>query len=112
MNLAAVDLTDGKAQPWPPRANRVVLGLAVIRDTIYVGGAFSSVSGVPRANLAAFTIRGGALTDWNPGADQRVYQLLPTPAGLVALGEFITLGGMSQVGFGIFPPTRPNAAKR
>ena len=77
--------------------------LAVIGDTVYVGGEFTSVVGTRRKNIAAIDAASGKPTAWNPGADAEVRTLLATPAGLVASGDFTRLGDVAAEGFGVFP---------
>jgi hypothetical protein len=39
---------------------------------VFVSGAFSSIGGVARRNLAALNAATGMPTDWNPGANGEV----------------------------------------
>jgi hypothetical protein len=54
--------------PCPPRCFPTVLGLALSSDggTLYVGGSFAFVDGVPRNSAAAVTTGSGDLLPWNP----------------------------------------------
>ena len=57
----------------------------------FMGGQFSTVAGVPRANLAHIDAT-GSLTDWDPGADGVVNILLRTNSGqLFVGGAFATI---------------------
>jgi hypothetical protein len=72
---AAIDLATGRVAPWNPS----IVGLfsqrvAVVGNSVYLAGAFSSVDGVPRENCAAVDATTGALLPWNPG---NVYTLVP-----------------------------------
>ena len=104
-HLAAVNLSDGRLQPWRPRANAPVTSLAVIAGTVYAGGEFTSISGAPRKHLAAIDGVSGALTPWNPDADCDADTLLATRAWLIAGGCFDSVGGTSSQALAIFPPT-------
>lgn len=77
--------------------------LAVIGNTVYAGGEFTSVFGTRRKNIAAIDAVSGKPTAWNPGADAEVRTFLATPAGLVASGYLTRLGGAAAEGFGAFP---------
>jgi hypothetical protein len=83
--------------------NGPVHALAVIGNTVYAGGEFTSVFGTRRKSIAAIDAASGKPTAWNPGADGEIRTLLPTPAGLVASGYFTRLGGVAAQGFGAFP---------
>ncbi len=82
-----------------------VAALAVERtgSAIYVGGAFSSVGGQPRANLAAISTAGsGVPTPWHSGTDAPVRSLRLDEASEVLYvgGDFATLGGLTRPGIG------------
>ena len=71
--IAAVDI-DGSLLAWNPDVGSSlsttgageVFSLAIAADTVYVGGYFTSIGGVPRKSVAAVGVD-GALKDWNPG---------------------------------------------
>jgi predicted small secreted protein len=54
--LGAVDATSGQVTAWNPAptsdGSSLVLALAVSGQTVYVGGAFDSIGGEPRTDLA------------------------------------------------------------
>src|SRR4029077_9466539 len=66
-NLAAIDLTTGKATDWNPGANDTVWALEASGTTLYAGGAFTKLGATDRLRLAAFQTADGTLTSWNPG---------------------------------------------
>ena len=101
--LVAANRTNGRLQRWNPRVDGPVHALAVIYNTVYAGGEFTSVFGTRRKNIAAIDAASGKPTAWNPGADAEVRTLLATPASLVASGYFTRLGDVSAEGFGAFP---------
>ena len=102
--VAAVDRADGRVERWNRRVNRWgVSTLAVIDDTVYAGGSFTSISGVRRQHVAALDTRTLRPTPWNPGANADVQELRATPAGLLVHGEFDELGGAQNRGLGVFP---------
>ncbi|MDP9241863.1 MAG: hypothetical protein M3O84_01645 [Actinomycetota bacterium] len=57
-HLAAINTTTGSLTAWNPGTNGPVYALAVRTGTIYVGGAFTRVKGVPRLHLAAVRLDG------------------------------------------------------
>jgi hypothetical protein len=69
-----------------------------VGSTTYIGGRFTSVSGVPRANVAA--IRGDGTLDptWNPSTDGIVYALAASSDGskIFLGGGFTTVGGVAR----------------
>ncbi len=98
--LAALDtaVTGAITDPvWDPGAGGMVETLALDGGTLYAGGAFSSVNGVTRRNLAALDLATGAATDWDPDANGAVRALLLTAGGaLYAGGEFTAIAGQSR----------------
>lgn len=117
--LAAIDITTGagiasfKPQLASSGAQTLdVQSLAIVGDTLYVGGRFSSVDGQPRLNLAAIDIDPGTITGTvNPGFDPvvgdpagnlsafEVLKILPGPDALYISGAFGTVDakGRSKV---------------
>ena len=83
----------------------------MIDNTVYVGGRFTSISGVRRRHIAALDARTLRPTPWNPGANGDVQELLATPAGLLVHGEFDELGGVQNRGLGVFPLVRSGDAR-
>jgi len=95
--LAALDLTTGRATSWDPDPDEAyVLSLATRGNTLYVGGAFSRLSGEVRSNLAAFDTRDGSLTPWNPGANGGVTDLAVGGKVIYAGGQFTGIGGQPR----------------
>lgn len=98
--LAALDtaVTSGIVDPvWDPSAGGAVEALALDGGTLYAGGAFSSVNGVTRRNLAALDLATGTATAWDPDANGAVRALLLTAGGaLYAGGEFTAIAGLSR----------------
>lgn len=83
----------------------------------YIGGAFSSVRGQPRQNLARLDAAGN-VTAWNPGADGVVRSLARDPASGVVFagGEFTMISGQARVALsaidsnGVVTPWNPGFA--
>lgn len=53
--LAAIDAATGTVTDWNPGANKTVNALSASPTRLYVGGAFTTVSGQSRSRLAAFS---------------------------------------------------------
>lgn len=76
----------------------VVYALTQVGGTTYIGGSFSSVSGVPRSNVAAIRADGTLDPTWNPSTDGVVYALAPSSDGTKVFlgGGFATVGGEAR----------------
>ena len=76
----------------------VVYAVAQIGSTTYIGGAFESVAGVPRKNVAAIRADGTLDMVWNPGADAVVYALAASSdaSKVFVGGGFTTIGGQPR----------------
>jgi len=79
--------------------------MAVVGDTVVVGGVFTSVADssrkhtYPRKNIFAFDLRNGAIRTFAPAVDGAVYSLAAGPGDTVYLGgAFTTVNGASQRG--------------
>ena len=70
-DVAALDAATGHATPWNPNWDNTVYTLAASGSTVYAGGDFTSIGGLPRNRIAALTRRRAA-TAWNPSADDTV----------------------------------------
>jgi PQQ-like domain len=97
-NLAAFDSHTGKLLPWNPDASDAgccgVKALAANGRTIYVGGPFKSVSGVPRTGLAAISADGrGRVLPWHPRLGYWSIDALAVGAGRVFVGGFLSFPG-------------------
>jgi trimeric autotransporter adhesin len=89
------------------QTNGEVDAVLPVGDTVYLGGAFTSVrpfgaaagSGeVARPHLAAFDLTTGALLPWNPGTDKQVLALAASPDGSTVYvgGAFAKVGGLAR----------------
>jgi trimeric autotransporter adhesin len=76
----------------------------------YVGGAFTSVNGVPRNNLA-HVLSGGALDPvWNPNADSIVRSLVVSGTTVYVAGDFISIGGKGRNNIAALSATTGNVS--
>jgi hypothetical protein len=97
-HLAAINAVTGGLLAWNPRANKAVYALAVdaVRNTVYVGGDFSTIGGVTRNRLAAVDATTGTLRSWNHKADYRVRTLDVSTSRLYAGGQFTAIDGVAR----------------
>ena len=83
--------------PGPNATVRALL-LSDDRSTLFVGGDFTSVGGIPRNRLAAINTATNAVTTWNPNPDGQVYALARGAGSLYAGGAFSSVGGPCPTG--------------
>jgi hypothetical protein len=98
--LAAIDRSTGLATPWNPDLRGEhwvdVHALQAERRTLYVGGEFKEVRGVPRNGAAAVDLRSGRLAAWDPHPNGPVDALMLNRFGVVAAGQFSGVGATSR----------------
>jgi len=106
------------AEPLPTvQINGVVWSQAVIGNTVYVGGEFTSarpagsaagVNETPRANLLAYDIRTGVMIgSWAPQANAQVLGVAASPDGrrVYVAGNFTTINGQVRNRIAALDPT-------
>jgi hypothetical protein len=93
--LASVRASTGRIGGFAPRINGRVYALAKARGLLFVGGAFSSVNGHARHNLAAFSLRTGRLSRKVRDLHIRgaVEALAATRRAVYVGGSFSSIGG-------------------
>jgi hypothetical protein len=85
-NVAHV-LADGRLSNWQPNVNGPVFALARDGGFVYLGGAFTSVAGFPRARLARVDTAFGNLDPtWNPNVVGVELLALQLAGGVVYVG--------------------------
>ena len=103
--LAAIDAASGKPTAWNPGSQPCatcdVKAIAMVGNTLYVGGRFTQIGSTPRNALAAIDAASGSVLAWNPDADQTVQSLSvlndATRGTIVyAGGMFSTIGGQPR----------------
>ncbi|MEQ1831560.1 MAG: hypothetical protein ABL977_00790, partial [Candidatus Eisenbacteria bacterium] len=67
--------------------------LLLVRRTLFVGGAFHTIGGQARADIAALDAASGAVLPWNPGADGEVRCLAQRENVLYLGGDFSHVAG-------------------
>ncbi len=96
-DLAAFGV-DGTLRSWAPSVAGApgepgrVFALATNGTTIYVGGDYVSINGVPRADLAAVSLT-GSVASWHADATNQVRALMISGSTLYAGGQFGFIDG-------------------
>jgi PKD repeat protein len=105
-NLLAYNLTTGALiSSFNPNVNAQVRALVASPDgsRVYAGGSFTSVGGVARYRVAAFSTATGALvTSWAPALNARVNALGVTGDTLYVGGIFSAAGTQARNGIAAF----------
>ncbi|MEO5626383.1 MAG: delta-60 repeat domain-containing protein [Dokdonella sp.] len=87
---------------WDPSADSEVLTVALDgKGSIYAGGNFGNLGGLPRNYVAKISAIGAGMVDptWDPSADSTVAVIRTEAAGAVyAGGYFSQIGGETRVG--------------
>jgi hypothetical protein len=85
----------------------VVYAMTQVGGTTYIGGSFTSVSGVPRANVAAIRPDGTLDPTWNPSTNGIVYALAAASDGskIYLGGAFTAVDGQSRRLAAVTPDT-------
>jgi hypothetical protein len=85
----------------------VVYALVQVGGVTYIGGDFNSVSGSPRANLAAIRADGTLDPTWNPSTDGIVYALAASSdaSKIFVGGAFATIDGAARRLAAVTPDT-------
>lgn len=97
--LAAVDARTGRVKRWYPTPRGEIDAIAVSGSTIYLGGEFNRIGGMPRRNLAAVDARSGAVTRWRPDPDFTIDIIVPAGRRVFVAGRFVKrIGGPGRVG--------------
>ncbi|HSK32840.1 MAG TPA: delta-60 repeat domain-containing protein, partial [Propionicimonas sp.] len=109
--IAALNpVTGAMITSFNARADGSVKSLAATASTVYVGGLFTQVNGTSRARMAALRASdGGLIAGFAPvftgtsTSSPRVNAMVLSPTGdrLVIGGNFITLNGSNNPGYGL-----------
>lgn len=98
-NMLAYSLTTGALTSFNPNMNAAVRGLVASADgtRVYVGGNFTTVGGVSRYRLAAFTTAtGGLVSTWAPIVNAAVKAVGISGSTVFAGGTFTVANGQSR----------------
>ncbi len=96
--LAALDGTTGNVTSWNPSPDNDVRAIAVVSNTVYVGGDFGNFNfdSSARTRIAALDAATGSSTAWNPGSDSTVMSLTIFGNNVYAGGNFANIGGAAR----------------
>jgi len=90
-SLAAIG-TDGKLSNWDPNAIGPVIALAIIDDTLYVGGGFVEAGNPVATRKHLFAVgTNGVLKDWQADTDGEVRALAVSGNTVYASGPFVSV---------------------
>ena len=88
-----------------PNANASIKGVAVTNSTIFLGGSFSTINAAARSHVASVLIGSGAVQALKVPVDNgTVTSIVVSPDGtqIVIGGNFTTVGGSSNPGYGLY----------
>ncbi len=95
--VAAIDLATGAPLPWAPVVNSQVQCLAVSATTVYIGGSFSAIDGVPRYSLGAVDKLSGLVTGWAPAPPGTSLRAMALAGGQLFIGgQFLYMAGEAR----------------
>jgi len=88
------------ADATPNVDDGAVYVFAQVGNTMYAGGSFGSVQGIPRSNIVAFDATTYAVRSFSPAINGAVWALVPTPNGrsLYIGGTFTSVDGVARRG--------------
>jgi hypothetical protein len=99
--LAAINKYTGKLLSFNPDITVTsgicnINAIALSGTNMYVGGRFSSVSGVARNNLASFNTETGQLQPWNPDANNLINSISIYGDDVFVAGSFTAVSGSTR----------------
>lgn len=114
---AAIDASSGYAMPWNPDVNGDVVAVVPSGNTVYLGGAFTTVSGQARSRAAALEAENGTLLPWDPQPNGTVFSMVLDGATMYMGGAFFQIAGTNRFflgavnanGAGALLPWNPSA---
>ncbi|MFT5820327.1 MAG: hypothetical protein ACI8ZM_001566 [Crocinitomix sp.] len=79
-----------------PSVNGTVNTLCLYGNTLYIGGEFTDIEGIPRKNFAAINALTGEIKEWAPKANNAVYHIDIGKGVVYAAGKFTTINGIAR----------------
>jgi hypothetical protein len=96
-NLMAVELATGNLLPFVADTNGSVNAIASDGTSLYIGGTFTTVNGVPRSRLAKINLATSAVDpDFNPNVGNIVHDMVVVGGRLFLVGEFNSVNGVER----------------
>lgn len=92
---AAIDASSGFVTAWNPDVDGDVVAIVPSGNTIYLGGAFMTVSGQARSRAAAVDV-GGSLLPWDPQPNGTVFSMLLDGTTMYMGGAFFQIAGINR----------------
>lgn len=100
-SIAAFDAQSGAIKQWAPTisvsqyygSSYFVNTISASHDRVYFGGQFDSVSGIPRANIAAVDTNAGTLLPWAPVMNGTVSFIMASGSAIYTSGSFYKIDG-------------------
>lgn len=106
-HVAALNANTGTPLAWNPGANGTVFAMAASPDhrRVYIGGSFSSVAGLSRNRVAAFSVATGAINPFNASVlGGGVRALAASSTAVYVGGSFGKVDGASRGGLAALTP--------
>ncbi|MEQ1832132.1 MAG: T9SS type A sorting domain-containing protein [Candidatus Eisenbacteria bacterium] len=94
-NLAHI-FGDGRVDAWAPNVDGEVRTLLLSGNTLYFGGYFTTVRGVPRNSVAAVDTQTGEVKAWDPDIPDFVQALAISRSTVYIGGFFSSVGGVPR----------------
>lgn len=102
--VAVFSTATGALLNYTASANSTVLGLAATASTLYLAGPFSNMNGTARTGVAALDANTGAVRPFSAtpaGGNPRQIVVSPDQATVMVGGNFTTMNGSANPGYGL-----------
>jgi Domain of unknown function (DUF5122) beta-propeller len=97
VNVMAVQASTGNLLPFVADTDGAVMAIATDGTSLYIGGDFTTVNGVPRNRLAKLDLVTGKVDlTFKPSTGNPVYDMLVLGGRLYVVGEFNQVNGVSR----------------
>lgn len=79
--------------------------LLVTNNTLIAAGSFNEIAGITKPNLAAYSLSSNEVLGWSPNPNSTVIAMRMFDGNLYAVGNFVSIGGISTNGVAKFSPS-------